>query len=158
MIGIIWIGFSLLGCDHVIDKSKDDLWTIAKALSPKGYEVAFDANGIETLQKSYDHLAPGGRLIIYGMWLWNLSWIIKTLGKEWWRGGRSLNGQYAVWSLDSGSSNLGGPPRSFRGIRELDYLFQRNRGNFWDPGIRGNQGTSTIKGKFDKKIGNNRIY
>lgn len=158
MIGIIWIGFSLLGCDHVIDKSKDDLWTIAKALSPKGYEVVFDANGIETLQKSYDHLAPGGRLIIYGMWLWNLSWIIKTLGKEWWRGGRSLNGQYAVWSLDSGSSNLGGPPRSFGGIRELDYLFQRNRGNFWDPGIRGNKGTSTIKGKFDKKIGNNGIY
>ena len=51
----------------MIDKSKDDLWTVAAALSPKGYEVVFDANGIETLQMSYDHLAPGGRLIIYGM-------------------------------------------------------------------------------------------
>lgn len=51
----------------MIDKSKDDLWTVAKALSPKGYEVVFDANGIETLQKSYDHLTPGGKLIIYGM-------------------------------------------------------------------------------------------
>lgn len=63
----VCIGFLLLGCDHVIDKSKDDLWTVAKALSPKGYEVVFDANGIETLQKSYDHLTSGGKLIIYGM-------------------------------------------------------------------------------------------
>ena len=26
----------------------------------------FDANGVETLQESYNHLAPGGRLVIYG--------------------------------------------------------------------------------------------
>ena len=66
-----WFSIELLGCDHVIDKSKEDLWNVAKALSPKGYEVVFDANGIETLQKSYDHLASGGKLIIYGMWSLN---------------------------------------------------------------------------------------
>lgn len=26
----------------------------------------FDANGVETLQESYNHLAPGGRLVVYG--------------------------------------------------------------------------------------------
>lgn len=55
------------GCDHVIDKSKEDLWTAAETHSPKGYQVVFDANGVETLQGSYDHLAPGGKLVAYGM-------------------------------------------------------------------------------------------
>ena len=59
----------LLGCHHVIDKSKEDLWKAAETHSPGGYQVIFDANGIETLQESYDHLAMGGRLVIYGMCL-----------------------------------------------------------------------------------------
>ena len=57
------------GCQHVIDKSKEDLWKAAESHSPGGYQVVFDANGVETLQESYDHLAPGGRLVVYGMCL-----------------------------------------------------------------------------------------
>lgn len=66
---ILDIGLSLSGCQHVIDKSKADLWKAAESHSPGGYQVVFDANGVETLQGSYDHLAPGGRLIVYGMCL-----------------------------------------------------------------------------------------
>lgn len=55
-----------LGADQVIDKSSQDLWTVAGQIAPKGFDVILDANGIETLQQSYDHLAPGGKLIVYG--------------------------------------------------------------------------------------------
>ena len=63
------IGSPSLGCHHVIDKSKEDLWKAAESRSPEGFQVVFDANGVDTLQESYDHLAPGGRLIVYGMCL-----------------------------------------------------------------------------------------
>ena len=55
-----------LGCDNVIDKSSEDLWQKAKEYSPDGYAAVFDANGYVTLRSSYDHLAPGGRLVAYG--------------------------------------------------------------------------------------------
>lgn len=55
-----------LGCDVVIDKSQEDLWTKAEEAAPKGYAAIMDANGVSTLQGSYNHLAPSGRLIIYG--------------------------------------------------------------------------------------------
>mmetsp|Transcript_46587 Transcript_46587/g.117298 ORF Transcript_46587/g.117298 Transcript_46587/m.117298 type:complete len:357 (+) Transcript_46587:52-1122(+) len=55
-----------LGADHVIDKSSEDLWAVARALSPKGYYAIFDANGVETIQQSFDHLALGGKLVVYG--------------------------------------------------------------------------------------------
>jgi len=55
-----------LGCDHVIDKSKDDLWKRAEAIAPKGFDLILDANGIATLQASYDHLAAPGKLVVYG--------------------------------------------------------------------------------------------
>jgi NADPH:quinone reductase-like Zn-dependent oxidoreductase len=54
------------GCDAVIDKSRDDLWLHARTLSPAGYQAIFDANGVSTLGQSYRHLAPTGRLLIYG--------------------------------------------------------------------------------------------
>ncbi len=54
------------GAAHVIDKSRQDLWKEAEAFSPEGFHVIFDANGVETLSKSYDHLAPTGKLVIYG--------------------------------------------------------------------------------------------
>lgn len=63
------IGFPSLGCHRVIDKSKEDLWKAAESHSPGGYQVVFDANGVDTLQGSYDHLAAGGRLVVYGMCL-----------------------------------------------------------------------------------------
>ena len=55
-----------LGCDVVVDKSTQDLWEEAHAASPKGYATIMDANGVSTLQKSYDHLAMTGRLIVFG--------------------------------------------------------------------------------------------
>jgi NADPH:quinone reductase-like Zn-dependent oxidoreductase len=54
----------------VIDKSScggsAGLWAKAAMLSPSGYCAIFDANGIETLKQSYDHLSINGRLIVYG--------------------------------------------------------------------------------------------
>jgi len=55
-----------LGADGVIDKSSEPLWEAAQRLSPGGYEVICDANGVETLGGSYEHLAPTGKLLIYG--------------------------------------------------------------------------------------------
>lgn len=55
-----------LGADYVIDKSKQDLWKEAKRISPDGYAAIFDANGISTLQESYEHTARCGTLVIYG--------------------------------------------------------------------------------------------
>ena len=56
-----------LGCDEVIDKSKEDLWKRAEEVSPHdGFKTVMDANGVSTLQQSYDHLAPTGRLVVFG--------------------------------------------------------------------------------------------
>jgi NADPH:quinone reductase-like Zn-dependent oxidoreductase len=54
------------GADAVIDKSSESLWDAARRHAPAGYHVALDANGVETLKGSYRHLAPTGRLIVYG--------------------------------------------------------------------------------------------
>ena len=55
-----------LGADHVIDKSREALWPAAERLAPGGYDVVLDANGVATLAASYAHVAPTGRLVIYG--------------------------------------------------------------------------------------------
>lgn len=55
-----------LGADHVIDKSKEDLFAAARRIAPKGFDVVCDANGVETLKKSYDALRPSGKLVVYG--------------------------------------------------------------------------------------------
>lgn len=57
---------SRLGADAVIDKSSQDLWMEAARYAPGGYEVILDANGAATLKQSYRHLAPVGRLVVYG--------------------------------------------------------------------------------------------
>ncbi len=54
------------GCDHVIDKSKQDLWKEAERIAPKGFDVVLDANGVATLKDSYDHLSRPGKLVVYG--------------------------------------------------------------------------------------------
>jgi NADPH:quinone reductase-like Zn-dependent oxidoreductase len=54
------------GADAVIDKSTESLWSAAERHSPGGYQTVLDANGVETLRGSYDHLAPTGRLVVYG--------------------------------------------------------------------------------------------
>ncbi len=55
-----------LGAQHVVDKSNESLWPAVERLVPDGFDVALDANGVETLLESYRHLRPGGRLIVYG--------------------------------------------------------------------------------------------
>lgn len=56
-----------LGCDVVIDKqSTPDLWAAAEAAAPNGYASIFDSSGVVTLKESYNHLAPTGRLIVFG--------------------------------------------------------------------------------------------
>lgn len=54
------------GCDEVIDKSTQDLWGEAERFAPDGYDVICDANGVATLQDSYDHLRAAGKLVVYG--------------------------------------------------------------------------------------------
>jgi len=54
------------GADHVIDKSTSDLWKEAERISPEGFGVVCDANGVATLKQSYAHLAPAGKLVVYG--------------------------------------------------------------------------------------------
>lgn len=55
-----------LGAAAVIDKSRQDLWREAERLSPEGYDLVLDANGVGTLMQSYRHLAPAGKLVVYG--------------------------------------------------------------------------------------------
>ena len=55
-----------LGADLVIDKSQGDLWRAAEQFAPAGYDVVLDANGAETIGASFRHLAPTGRLVVYG--------------------------------------------------------------------------------------------
>jgi NADPH:quinone reductase-like Zn-dependent oxidoreductase len=55
-----------MGAEVVIDKSSEDLWRAAERACPEGYDVVLDANGVSTLRQSYRHLAPTGRLVIYG--------------------------------------------------------------------------------------------
>lgn len=55
-----------LGCDHVVDKSSEDLWRRAEQISSRGFDLVLDANGVETLRESYEHTRPAGKLVIYG--------------------------------------------------------------------------------------------
>lgn len=54
------------GADRVVDKRSEDLWSQAGKFAAHGFQAIFDPNGPETLSRSYQHLAPMGRLIIYG--------------------------------------------------------------------------------------------
>jgi NADPH:quinone reductase-like Zn-dependent oxidoreductase len=54
------------GAGAVIDKSSQDLWVEARRHAPEGYAVVLDANGAQTLAQSYRHLAPAGKLVVYG--------------------------------------------------------------------------------------------
>lgn len=55
-----------LGATHVIVRASGDLWRAAERLAPSGYDAILDANGPATLRQSYRHLAPQGRLVVYG--------------------------------------------------------------------------------------------
>ncbi|MBI4574768.1 MAG: zinc-binding dehydrogenase [Planctomycetes bacterium] len=55
-----------LGAEEVVDRSAADPWEAVRGWAPEGVDVALDANGVATLRDSYRHLAPGGRLVVYG--------------------------------------------------------------------------------------------
>ncbi|MEM9532346.1 MAG: zinc-binding dehydrogenase, partial [Pseudomonadota bacterium] len=55
-----------MGAAQVIDKSQEPLWPQAEKVAPSGFDAIFDPNGVTTLRQSYTHLAPTGRLVIYG--------------------------------------------------------------------------------------------
>lgn len=55
-----------LGADLVVDKSCQPLFETARQLAPEGFDLILDANGAQTMKKSYHALRPTGRLILYG--------------------------------------------------------------------------------------------
>ena len=55
-----------LGAEVVIDRTRPGLWAQARRAAPDGFAAIFDANGVSTLRESYRHLAPAGRLVVYG--------------------------------------------------------------------------------------------
>jgi synaptic vesicle membrane protein VAT-1 len=55
-----------MGAERVIDTTTEPLWPAAEAFAPQGFDAVFDANGVSTLKRSYQHLAPTGRLLVYG--------------------------------------------------------------------------------------------
>ena len=70
-IGVVGAGHKVehalaMGADAVIDKSREKLWTSTAQHAPDGFQAVFDANGVTTLRQSYRHLAPTGRLVVYG--------------------------------------------------------------------------------------------
>lgn len=56
----------LAGASVVVDKRTEDLWAEARRFAPGGFQTIFEPNGPETLSKSYEALAPMGKLVIYG--------------------------------------------------------------------------------------------
>ena len=54
------------GALEVVDKAREPLWQAAAKFAPDGFDLVLDANGASTLRKGFEHLAPMGRLIIYG--------------------------------------------------------------------------------------------
>jgi synaptic vesicle membrane protein VAT-1 len=55
-----------LGAAHVVDASKEPLWPTLERLVPGGFDVVLDANGASTIRQSWEHLAPTGKLVVYG--------------------------------------------------------------------------------------------
>jgi NADPH:quinone reductase-like Zn-dependent oxidoreductase len=105
-----------LGAETVIDKSSADLWRAARAAAPGGYRAVFDANGPSTLRGSYRHLAPTGRLVVYGF---------HSIFPR--RGGRPDWVKLAVDYLRTPRFNPFEMTRSNRGVLafNLSYLFDR---------------------------------
>lgn len=54
------------GADSVIDKSIREWATTAREYVTQGFDAVFDANGVSTIQDSFDLLRPTGKLVVYG--------------------------------------------------------------------------------------------
>ena len=71
------------GADEVVTRGPD-LWEQIDKVSPDGFDVSFDANGVTTLKPAWKRLKNGGRLVVYGFaeimprggrpWLPMLAW------------------------------------------------------------------------------------
>lgn len=55
-----------MGASQVIDRSREHWSRAARDAAADGFQAVFDANGYTTLRQSFDLLAPGGRLLVYG--------------------------------------------------------------------------------------------
>ncbi len=71
VVGVVGRGHKIeaareLGADVVVDRSAPEPWSRIEAAAPQGFRAVFDANGVATLRASYEHLAPTGRLVVYG--------------------------------------------------------------------------------------------
>lgn len=55
-----------MGAAHVIDRSREDVWTRAESIAPQGYAIILDANGADSLRASWAHLGAPGKLVVYG--------------------------------------------------------------------------------------------
>ncbi len=93
IVGVVGAGHKIeaareAGCHTIIDKSHGDWAAAARVVSPEGYQAVFDANGVSTLARSFDLLAPMGKLAIYGFASMlprngRLNWL--KLAWDWWR-------------------------------------------------------------------------
>lgn len=54
------------GATDVIDKSTQATWTEVERLAPGGLHYVLESNGAETMNASYRHLRPTGRMVVYG--------------------------------------------------------------------------------------------
>lgn len=96
-----------LGCDVVIDKSRDDLWEAVRIAAPDGYVAVMDSNGVSTLADSYEHLAMTGRLIVFGFHT-NLPMGRDALSPwEWLTMARKARHMPAFDPMEMGQSNRG---------------------------------------------------
>ena len=74
-----------LGAEQVVVRAPGALWPAVETWAADGVDIILDANGLETLADGYRHLAPAGRLVVYGHAsmldrgggrtpLWKLAW------------------------------------------------------------------------------------
>src|SRR5579862_2204663 len=55
-----------IGVAHAIDNEKSDVLQVVQKYAPGGVEMVMDAIGGKSFARSYECLAPSGRLVVYG--------------------------------------------------------------------------------------------
>ena len=55
-----------LGAEVAVATQTTALWPAVQKWAPDGVDIILDANGVDTLGQGYHHLAPAGRLVVYG--------------------------------------------------------------------------------------------
>lgn len=54
------------GAEQVLDASAGSPWPVLERIAPRGFDIVADPNGGRSLRRSYELLAPTGRLLVYG--------------------------------------------------------------------------------------------